>query len=141
MGNTQSETTKEESLNGESVFLNVYHMQDSLLNTPGFGVHHSGVEIYGTEYAFAGHETSHSSGVFSHRPRFPSGNDATEWIFKEQVLIGVTKYSKQQVQGIITSIKQEYIARTYDPITKNCNHFSNDLCQKLTEKIHPSLGQ
>jgi hypothetical protein len=58
----------------EKVYLNVYTLPEEdlpkfLSIIPGFGVYHSGVEVYGTEYAFDGSYGGTFTGVFSSRPK------------------------------------------------------------------------
>lgn len=48
MGNKESKQAEE----GEDVFLNVYNLDDAFANTPGFGIFHSGVEVYGAGNIF-----------------------------------------------------------------------------------------
>eukprot|EP01116_Phalansterium_solitarium_P022818 TRINITY_DN7682_c0_g1_i1.p2 TRINITY_DN7682_c0_g1~~TRINITY_DN7682_c0_g1_i1.p2 ORF type:complete len:340 (+),score=106.47 TRINITY_DN7682_c0_g1_i1:1252-2271(+) len=132
MGNSHSE----EVPNGHfPVCLNVYNTDEPFANTPGFGIFHSGVVVHGTEYTFAGHETSHSTGVFSHPPQKPP--PGSQWQFKEQVFIGNTKYTKPQVGQIVDELKRTFIANTYSIVSRNCNHFADALCVELTGKNIP----
>ncbi len=45
--NTNKKEAEVDEEGGEPVLLNVYNTEDKLANTPGFGIYHSGVEIYG----------------------------------------------------------------------------------------------
>jgi hypothetical protein len=125
----------------EKVYLNVYTLPEEdlpkfLSIIPGFGVYHSGVEVYGTEYAFDGSYGGTFTGVFSSRPKtVPS--DA-KWIFKESILMGETNLSRAQVKEIIEEMKKEYPRSSYHFIKKNCNHFSDDLCKRLVGKSIPA---
>ena len=84
------------------MFLNVYEPTEEKFSMPGFGVYHSGVEIFGTEYVFAGNDTA-SSGVYTQRCKWqPSGSP---WRFKESVDLGATRFSKKEVQDNVNVIQ------------------------------------
>lgn len=64
------------------------------MQMPGFGIYHTGLEVGGVEYSFAGAVTQ-SSGVQAHRPKIdPEGG---QWTYDHQILLGRTKLSKQEV--------------------------------------------
>jgi hypothetical protein len=59
------------------VYLNVYDLSDQnqYLYWAGVGVYHTGVEVYGIEYAYGGHDYD-VSGVFATNPRAAPGAGA-----------------------------------------------------------------
>ncbi len=78
---------------------------------------------------------TNSSGVRGQKPFYLPKE--SEWKFKETVIVGYTKYSKGQVQEIVNQLKPEYPEKSYHITARNCNHFTQDLCQKLTGKDIP----
>ena len=61
--------------------------------------------------------------------------------FIESIVIGYcTKY---EFNRIFEELALTYIGNTYNILTKNCNHFSNEVCKKLFNSNIPkqySLG-
>ncbi|KAG2374417.1 hypothetical protein C9374_010701 [Naegleria lovaniensis] len=108
------------------VYLNVYDLQKStnvIQHSLGLGSYHSGVVIRNTEYTF-----SADSGVFSHKPKdIPA-------TFLESIYMGKTEVeSVAELNEIINELKKEFKPSEYNPLKKNCNHFSNALCQRLLD--------
>src|SRR5689334_8647047 len=50
----KSAENKAPSSGGQPVSLHVYEPTQGSVQMPGFGVYHTGVEVWGTEYVFAG---------------------------------------------------------------------------------------
>lgn len=113
------------------MLLNVYQPAGAN-NVPGFGVYHSGIVLYDTEYTFAGGESS-LTGVYSHRPRQqpPEGPDGSRWQFKETVDLGACDYPKPEIKEMVNSLSKNFKANTYHITSRNCNHFSEALCHLL----------
>nr|CRZ25293.1 Bm3870 [Brugia malayi] len=120
------------------VRLNVYDMYwlNDYASTLGFGVYHTGIEVYGIEYAYGGHPFSFS-GIFENSPK-----DAEElgenFKFKESILIGETDFSATDIRHLIQMLGSEYRGDKYHLISKNCNHFTAALAKTLTGKEIPS---
>ncbi|XP_076931576.1 deSI-like protein At4g17486 [Bidens hawaiensis] len=116
------------------VYLNVYDLtpMNGYAYWAGFGIFHSGVEVHGVEYAFGAHEYS-SSGVFEVEPRQCPG-----FKFRRSILIGTTCLNPVQVREFMEHHAANYNGDTYHLIIKNCNHFCNDICYKLTGKQIPN---
>lgn len=87
-----------------------------------------------SEYVFDGGQTN-SSGVRAQKPQYLPKE--TDWKFKESVTIGTTKFTKPQVQEIVNQMKPDYPEKSYHITARNCNHFSDELCFKLTGKNIP----
>ena len=109
------------------VFLNLYdlHQNNNYFHAFGMGVFHSGVEVNSVEYSYGGHP-GESTGVFSIRPR-----TAQEGPFREQILLGKTSFSSQEIDSIITELKAKFRGCDYNVVSNNCNHFSDALAKKL----------
>lgn len=115
----------------EMVRVNVY--------SPTGGQHvayHSGLEIAGTEYVFGGGGATGTSGVSLQRPQVPPPGSG--WTFYQSVDIAPLEKSREEVQRIVTELKKEFSQGSYDLVSRNCNHFSEALCQRVTGKSIPS---
>ncbi|EFA85142.1 hypothetical protein PPL_02141 [Heterostelium album PN500] len=125
---------KKKEVTPEKIYLNVYdlHPVNSYFYYFGLGAFHSGVELYGSEYSFGGHEYSFT-GVFEIEPR-----TATGVIFRERLLIGETTKSRSQVQSIVDAISDEFTGNSYHPLQRNCNSFSQEFVYRLTGKNIPN---
>ncbi|KAK9370948.1 PPPDE putative peptidase domain-containing protein [Lipomyces kononenkoae] len=124
----------------QSVVINVYDMlQDSnfapLMWVLGIGVYHSAVEIDGREYAYGGHEEPGISGVYYSKSKTPLPGGIT---CKTSILHGYTPYSPAEVHAIISDISSEYMGTSYNLLYKNCNHFTNALVLRLTDRPAPT---
>ena len=118
------------------VYLNVYDLTTDLnawTYWAGVGIFHSGVEVYGVEYAFGGHEYD-APGVFATNPREAPG--AVTW--RESVVVGETSLPAAAVQRLVYEMGQEYKGNRYHLLQANCNHFSSDLCRRLTGEPAPA---
>lgn len=115
------------------VFLNVYDLtpMNGYAYWAGFGIFHSGVEVHGVEYAFGAHDYP-TSGVFEVKPRQCPG-----FKFRKSIFVGTTCLNRVQVMEFIEHHSASYNGDTYHLIAKNCNHFCEDICYKLTGKHIP----
>lgn len=82
--------------------------------------------VYGVEYAFGAHDYS-SSGVFEVDPRQCPG-----FKFRKSIFMGTTCLDPFQVREFMERLSANYNGDTYHLIVKNCNHFCEDICYKLT---------
>uniref|UniRef100_A0A1I7XL27 DUF862 domain-containing protein n=1 Tax=Heterorhabditis bacteriophora TaxID=37862 RepID=A0A1I7XL27_HETBA len=116
------------------VRLNVYDMYwlNDYASNIGFGIFHSGIEIYGVEYAYGGHPYTFS-GVFENSPR-----DAEElgenFKFRQSILIGETDFTAADVRELIKTLGQEFRGDKYHLISRNCNHFTAVLSRCLPQE-------
>lgn len=113
----------------QDVYLNVYDLNpvnDNLFPL-GLGAYHSGVEINGQEYTFAG-----GAGIFSHGPKQAQGAR-----FRCRVLIGRVSITSRELQDAIDSMRPQWPGNSYHVMRKNCNSFSEALCQKLMGRSIP----
>ncbi|KAK9683491.1 hypothetical protein RND81_10G144900 [Saponaria officinalis] len=125
---------KKKKLGVVPVYLNVYDLTpiNGYAYWLGLGVYHSGVQVHGVEYAFGAHDHT-TTGVFEVEPKKCPG-----FTFRKSILIGRTDLDSREVRTLIEKLSNEYLGSTYHLISKNCNHFCNDLCTRLTAKPIPS---
>lgn len=129
-----------ESSNGENkskprthIYLNIYDLTpvNNYLYWFGFGIFHSGIEVHGMEYGYGAHEYP-TSGVFEVEPKSCPG-----FIFRRSLWLGTTDMSRSEFRHFIEHLSGKYHGDTYHLIAKNCNHFTNDVCVRLTGKPIP----
>ncbi|XP_027920497.1 deSI-like protein At4g17486 isoform X1 [Vigna unguiculata] len=115
------------------VRLNVYDLTpvNNYVYWFGFGIFHSGIEVHGKEYGFGAHDFP-ASGVFEVEPRKCPG-----FIYRCSITLGQTNMSASEFRTFIENMAAEYHGDTYHLITKNCNHFTEDLSNRLTGKQIP----
>ena len=58
--------------------------------------------------------------------------------FKSEILHGFTLASEEEIESTIRAASEEYLGTSYNLLTKNCNHFTSFLCQKLTGTAGPA---
>ncbi|KAK9229629.1 hypothetical protein WN944_022592 [Citrus x changshan-huyou] len=116
------------------VHLNVYDLTpfNGYAYWLGLGVYHSGVQVHGVEYAFGAHEYP-TTGIFEGEPKQCEG-----FTFRKSILIGKTDMGPAEVRTVMEDLAEEYKGNAYNLITKNCNHFCNDACIRLTGNPIPS---
>ncbi|CAI9100205.1 OLC1v1037150C1 [Oldenlandia corymbosa var. corymbosa] len=115
------------------VILNVYDLTP--LNNYsiwfGFGIFHSGIEVHGMEYGFGAHDYP-ISGVFEVEPKSCPG-----FVYRTSVSLGKIDMPPSEFRTFIESVASEYHGDTYNLISKNCNHFTDDMARRLLGKGIP----
>jgi len=122
----------------EPVILNIYDMfwtNDYTANV-GLGVYHSGLEVYGREYAYGGHPFPFS-GVFDIQPR-EAPELGEQFRFKQSIHLGNTDFTEQEVEKILEQLGKEFRGDRYHLMNRNCNHFSGAFSQILTGRDTPA---
>jgi len=114
--------------NGPNIYLNVYDSGKDARQMPGFGVYHSGLEVMGTEYTFAGGDFD-GSGVQEQTPK--SSPPGSQWVYKETVDLGKTDLTESEVRSVLSAIRADFPAKRYDVMGSNCNHFTETLSLRL----------
>lgn len=122
-----------------NVTVNVYDLASNDLNGAlssivGGGLHHSGIQINNTEYAFGG-GSGNSTGVWKQQPqRIPSNNVSANGNVpscSRSHDLGQVTMTKRQMQELFQTLSTEYPCSRYDLISCNCNHFTADACRRL----------
>ena len=118
---------------GSEVILHVYDLSpvNRYSYEFGFGAFHTGVEVLGTEYTYGGHEAS-SSGVFTHTPK-----SAPSAAYRMSISMGDTSMSAADVRAEVASLGDFFRGDHYHLILRNCNHFSDALVERLTNRRIP----
>ncbi|KAG8065607.1 hypothetical protein GUJ93_ZPchr0004g39044 [Zizania palustris] len=116
-----------------AVFINVYDLtpMNNYLYWFGLGIFHSGIEVHGMEYGFGAHEFP-MSGVFEVEPKSCPG-----FVYRRSVRVGTTGMSRAEFRSFIQNLAGQYNGNAYHLISKNCNHFTDDVCKNLTGKSIP----
>ncbi|KAK9098844.1 hypothetical protein Syun_025889 [Stephania yunnanensis] len=87
--------------------------------------------VHGMEYGFGAHDFP-SSGVFEVEPKSCPG-----YIYRCSIFLGHTDMPPLEFRAFIENAAAEYHGDTYHLIKKNCNHFTDDICLRLTGKHIP----
>lgn len=99
----------------------------------GASLLHSGVVVNGKEYAYGGHDHPNLTGVYWTKPKTePPGGS-----FKCEILHGFTLATDEEIEAAIRSTSEEFQGRSYNLLSRNCNHFTSHLCKKLTGTPSP----
>ncbi|XVF12542.1 hypothetical protein REPUB_Repub08aG0127500 [Reevesia pubescens] len=89
------------------------------------GIFHSAVQVYGDdEWSFGFCEQG--SGVFS----CPPGKNPM-YTYRESMVLGRTNFSIFKVNQILRELSREWPGSSYDLLSKNCNHFCDEFCERL----------
>ncbi|GAB7338818.1 hypothetical protein MBLNU457_5515t2 [Dothideomycetes sp. NU457] len=121
------------------VYIHVYDLLpagklSSALWLFGSSLLHTGVVINDREYAYGGHDQPGVTGVYFTRPRLepPGGR------FKLAIHSGSTTRSQRELEGLIHEVSATFLGPGYNLLTRNCNHFTAYLVERLTGQSSPS---
>ncbi|KAG6514353.1 hypothetical protein ZIOFF_024706 [Zingiber officinale] len=90
------------------------------------GIFHSAIQVYGDEewpFGFC----EQGSGVFSCPP---SRNPM--YTYRERIVLGETDCSIFDVNMMLRELSQAWPGQSYDLLAKNCNHFCDTFCERLS---------
>ncbi|KAF0722494.1 hypothetical protein AaE_009946 [Aphanomyces astaci] len=123
------------SMKGKStITVNVYDIVESNSFTYawGLGAFHSGVEVGGVEYSFAG-----GAGIFTLAPKSAQGA-----VFRESIDMGSFEGTYHDAKRILDDMRSEFHGSQYNLLTKNCNTFANEACLRLVgQPIPPFINR
>ena len=117
-------------MSSSRVILNVYDLHESndQLYALGLGLYHSGVQVGGLEWTFAG-----GAGIFSDDPK---GAPAK---YRESFDMGEFAGSSRDMDIILDDLRQKFAPNSYNLLTQNCNSFAEDFCQRMLGKSIPGF--
>ncbi|PPR96856.1 hypothetical protein GOBAR_AA23812 [Gossypium barbadense] len=99
------------------------------------GIFHSAIQVYGDdEWSFGFCEQG--SGVFC----CPSRKNPL-YTYREFMVLGRTNSSIFKVNQILHELSREWPGTSYDLLSKNCNHFCDELCERLGVQKLPAHWQ
>ncbi|EDX18393.1 deubiquitinase DESI2 [Drosophila simulans] len=132
------ESSSEDIRHREPVVLNIYDLSTSNDYTfpLGVGVFHSGVQMYGREYAFLAINLS-ISGIFEIHPRNGQEELGEHFRFRKSILLGYTDFTCAEVKRVIYLLGLEFRGTSYHLTSRNCNHFSNCLARLVCGRKIP----
>ncbi|RDX60969.1 DeSI-like protein, partial [Mucuna pruriens] len=90
------------------------------------GIFHSAVQVYGDDEWSFGFSEEEDSGVF----RSPAGKN-TMYKYRKSLVLGKTNLNFFEVRQILRELSREWSGDSYDLLSKNCNHFCDELCARL----------
>ncbi|XP_008798593.1 deSI-like protein At4g17486 isoform X1 [Phoenix dactylifera] len=124
-------TSSDES--GVPVVLNIYDLTplNNYMYWFGLGIFHSGIEVHGLEYGFGAHDYP-ASGVFEVEPKNCPG-----FSYKCSISLGHVNMPPSEFRAFIENMAADYHGDTYHLISKNCNHFTDDVSLRLTGRPIP----
>lgn len=53
------------------------------------------------------------------------------YTFRETIVLGETEFTNGRVNQILRELSREWPGSSYDLLSRNCNHFCDDFCEKL----------
>ncbi|KAJ8060939.1 hypothetical protein OCU04_010019 [Sclerotinia nivalis] len=127
------------SLQKTEIVIHVYDLLpagklSSILWSFGTSLLHSGIVINGKEYAFGGHDKKGQTGVFWQTPRLePPGGT-----FRCEIVQGLTFSPQAEIDAVIMEASEIFQGTSYNLLTRNCNHFTAWMCERLTGQSGPA---
>ncbi|KAL1895123.1 hypothetical protein Cpir12675_003395 [Ceratocystis pirilliformis] len=127
------------SLQKTEITIHVYDLLppgrlSSVLWTFGASMLHSGVVINGREYAYGGHQKRAMTGVYwTHPKTLPPGGT-----FRCEILHGFTLATTAEIDAVLKEASHKFLGPSYNILTKNCNHFTAYLVERLTGSPGPA---
>lgn len=121
-----------------TVYINVYDIlltKNNFTSQFGLGFYHTGVEIYGKEYSFAGGQPF-KSGIYAIEPKQATRSRGDKLRLHKSIKIGRTHYSQHEVDDIIEKLGHEFRTDDYSVTNNNCNHFCDTFCEVVSFLIN-----
>eukprot|EP00397_Hematodinium_sp_SG-2012_P021063 GEMP01021737.1.p1 GENE.GEMP01021737.1~~GEMP01021737.1.p1 ORF type:complete len:194 (+),score=32.02 GEMP01021737.1:181-762(+) len=117
----------------QDVYANIYdasrrstiaNLNDVLYSSVGMGAFHVGVQVYGKEWSYG--RSDEDSGV-----RFSPPGMHPHHTFREQVYLGPTRYTPDELRSLIIAMQNQWQGPDYDVLVHNCCHFAEALVDEL----------
>ena len=113
-----------------TITLNVYDVVDHPFHYAvgkmlSCGIHHSGIQVDEREFAFT------LEGIVVTEP-----HKIPRCALTHQILL-TRSASDSQVRDALSVLQRRFTAHNYDPLTNNCNHFSDAFCELLNVRKVP----
>ncbi|KAH7388342.1 hypothetical protein KP509_16G071000 [Ceratopteris richardii] len=117
----------------EPLKLNIYDLTciNDYMSWVGLGIYHSGIEVYGMEYAYGAHDYP-TSGIFEVEPQQCPG-----FKFRKSLTVGTVRLSADKFREFVEELATKYTGASYNMLFKNCNHFCDDVCMRLVNEHIP----
>lgn len=81
-------------------------------------------QIYNEEWSYG--FCDFGTGVFSCAPK-----SNPMYTYRETVILGRTRMTRTRVNQIINELSNKWAGTSYDLLSRNCNHFCEELCSRL----------
>lgn len=132
------------------VLVHVYDLGDSFFTrglwnsvARGYGMFHTGVEVYGQEFSFGGAAPSDGDGEGDAARCYRSAvfdAPGISWgvpkanpdhSFRETLSMGLTALTEHEVMQLVAHMQRRWASSTYNVLSHNCHDFSHELCLSL----------
>lgn len=115
-------------LSSMRIILHVYdlHEINDNLHSFGLGLYHSGVQIGGLEWTFAG-----GAGIYSNDPKGAAAK------YRESFDMGEFNGTSREIDNILDELRPKFTSNSYHVLNQNCNNFAEDFVKKLIGKSIP----
>ncbi|KAH9556958.1 hypothetical protein CY35_07G060200 [Sphagnum magellanicum] len=88
------------------------------------GIFHGAIQVYSEEWSFGYCEFG--TGVFCCTPTMNP-----MYTHRESIVLGHILLSRRRIGQILSELSREWNGSSYDPLSRNCNHFCDALCERL----------
>lgn len=101
-----------------------------------FGLFHTGVEVYGREWYFCGTDEQVKHGVYS----MPKPKHHPIHRYCKSVYMGRTQLRRCDLEELIPMLREKWPGTSYNPMQRNCHHFTDFFCKILGFRNAPAFG-
>merc|ERR1719235_2654714 len=101
------------------------HYMNRVFIQLGTGIFHCAVSAFGSEWSY-GRTEDDGTGIFSTQPGGYSSHT-----HRETVPMGETRMTKKLFIETIKLLAPHWLGQDYDFVSRNCCHFSAELCRQL----------
>lgn len=117
------------------MYVNIYDLfkHNNVTKVIGMGAFHSGIQVFGQEFSFAGHQQENVTGILISTPKDCSIPGVQ---FRESIHVGVTYFTKDEVFREFLDMADEFEGPSYNVLLKNCNNFSESFLKRLLSGSH-----